>query len=95
MLDTARNYFPVDVIMRQLDAMSWVKVNYSVFLSVRSTNADYNRNSKMSSIGILSTAKVSLLSSPVSRRFLPGVHTRLKRSTRHPKSQMSSIMPMR
>lgn len=26
MLDTARNYFPVDVIKRQLDAMSWVKV---------------------------------------------------------------------
>ena len=25
MLDTARNYFPVDVIKRQLDAMSWVK----------------------------------------------------------------------
>lgn len=30
MLDTARNYFPVDVIKRQLDAMSWVKVNRSV-----------------------------------------------------------------
>ena len=26
MLDTARNYFPVEVIKRQLDAMSWVKV---------------------------------------------------------------------
>lgn len=26
MLDTARNYFPVDVIKRQLEAMSWVKV---------------------------------------------------------------------
>jgi len=27
MLDTARNYFPVDVIKRQLDSMSWVKIN--------------------------------------------------------------------
>lgn len=27
MLDTARNYFPVDVIKRQLEAMSWVKQN--------------------------------------------------------------------
>ncbi|KAF9649786.1 N-acetylhexosaminidase [Thelephora ganbajun] len=27
MLDTARNYFSVDVIKRQLDAMSWVKQN--------------------------------------------------------------------
>ena len=26
MLDTARNFFPIDVIKRQLDAMSWVKV---------------------------------------------------------------------
>ena len=26
MLDTARNYFTVDVIKRQLEAMSWVKV---------------------------------------------------------------------
>ena len=31
MLDTARNYFPVDVIKRQLDAMSWVKV-YQTYL---------------------------------------------------------------
>ncbi|KAI0629981.1 N-acetylhexosaminidase [Trametes polyzona] len=27
MLDTARNYFPVDDIKRTLDAMSWVKIN--------------------------------------------------------------------
>lgn len=27
MLDTSRNYFPVDTIKRQLDAMSWVKVH--------------------------------------------------------------------
>jgi len=27
MLDTARSYFPVDVIKRQLDAMSWVKMS--------------------------------------------------------------------
>lgn len=26
MLDTARNYYPVDLIKRQLDAMSWVHV---------------------------------------------------------------------
>jgi hypothetical protein len=33
MLDTARNYFPVDVIKRQLDAMSWVKVDCKVLTS--------------------------------------------------------------
>lgn len=27
MLDTARNYFPVEDIKRTLDAMSWVKIN--------------------------------------------------------------------
>ena len=30
MLDTARNYFPIDVIKRQLDGMSWVKVLHSL-----------------------------------------------------------------
>jgi len=34
MLDTARNYFPVDVIKRQLDAMSWVKARSTHLLFV-------------------------------------------------------------
>lgn len=32
MLDTARNFFPIDVIKRQIDAMSWVKVRIHYIL---------------------------------------------------------------
>ena len=49
MLDTSRNYFPVGVIKRQLDAMSWVKVHSAHLISV--ANADQNHYSKILSIG--------------------------------------------
>lgn len=95
MLDTARNYFPVADIKRQLDAMSWVKVCQSpaillgcpphVSMSIRSTR----------STGTSWTLKASLLKFQASWKSVGRVRTLRNPFTAQVMLRVSSVTLLR